>query len=136
MLEQTRNGIGHFAIYFAASLVALIVFKVIYTLITPHDEWALIKQQQNTSAAIGFGGGIIGFAIALSGSITNSVSLVDFAIWAVVALVAQSIAFAIVRFVFMPKIVTRIEDGEISAGVILAAVSISVGLLNAACMTY
>jgi putative membrane protein len=135
MLEQTLNGIGHFAIYFAASLVALIVFKVIYTLITPHDEWALIKQQ-NTSAAIGFGGGIIGFAIALSGSISNSVSLIDFAIWAVVALVAQSIAFAIVRFVFMPKIVTRIEDGEISAGVILAAVSIAVGLLNAACMTY
>lgn len=136
MLEQTLNGIGHFVIYFAASLIALVAFKFVYTLITPHDEWALIKEKQNTSAAIGFGGGTVGFAIALSGTISNSVSLIDFAIWSIVALVAQSIAFAIVRFVFMPKIVKRIEDGEVSAGVILAAVSISVGLLNSACMTY
>ena len=53
-----------------------------------------------------------------------------------VALVAQTLAFLIVRFVFMPKIVSRIENNEVSAGVILAAVSISVGMLNAACMTY
>jgi putative membrane protein len=136
MLEQTFNGMIHFAIYFGLALVALIIFKVVYTLITPHDEWDLIKNQKNTAAAIGFGGGIIGFSLALSGAISNSISLIDFGIWAVVALVAQSVAFALVRFMFMPRIVKRIEDGEISAGIMLATVNISVGLLNAACMTY
>ncbi|GAL04316.1 membrane protein [Photobacterium aphoticum] len=52
------------------------------------------------------------------------------------ALIAQLIAFAILRFGFMPKIVERIEAGEIPAGILMAAVSVSVGLLNAACMTY
>ncbi len=53
-----------------------------------------------------------------------------------VAIIAQSIAFALLRFTFMPKIAERIVKNEVSAGTILAAVSISVGLLNAACMSY
>ena len=125
-----------FAIYFAIALVFLVIFKFIYALFTPHDEWKLIKEQQNTAAAIGLGGAVLGFAIAISGVITNSLDYLDFAIWAVVALIAQSLAFLIVRFLFMPKIVKRIENNEVSAGVILASVNISVGLLNAACMTY
>jgi putative membrane protein len=36
----------------------------------------------------------------------------------------------------MPKIAERIEQNEVSAGIMLAALSIAVGLLNAACMTY
>ena len=125
-----------FAIYFSIALVFLVIFKFIYALFTPHDEWKLIKEQQNTAAAIGLGGAVLGFAIAISGVITNSLDYLDFAIWAVVALIAQSLAFLIVRFLFMPKIVKRIENNEVSAGVILASVNISVGLLNAACMTY
>ena len=125
-----------FVVYFAIALLFLVVFKFIYALFTPHDEWKLIKEEQNTAAAIGLGGAVLGFAIAISGVITNSLDYIDFATWAVVALVAQSLAFLIVRFVFMPKIVKRIENNEISAGIILASVNISVGLLNAACMTY
>ena len=125
-----------FTLYFLGALLALVIFKFAYSLVTPHDEWALIKEQKSTAAAIGFGGAILGFAIALSGSISNSVTFTDFALWAVVALVAQTLAFALVRFMFMPQIVRRIEEGEVSAGIMLAAVNVSVGLLNAACMTY
>ena len=88
------------------------------------------------AAAIGFGGAIIGFAIALGSAASNSVAVVDFAIWALVAVIAQSLAFAILRFSFMPKIAERINNNEVSAGVMLASMSIAVGLLNAACMTY
>ncbi len=130
------TAIGNFLLYFTLAIAALIAFKWVYTRVTPHDEWTLIKDHQNTASAIAFGGAIIGFAIALSSAITNSVDLIDFLIWAVVALVAQTIAFAIVRFVFMPKIVARIEQDEISAGIFLGAVSIAVGLLNAASMSY
>ena len=87
-------------------------------------------------SAIGFGGAIIGFAIALGSAASNSVAVIDFAIWAIVAVIAQSLAFAILRFSFMPKIAERINNNEISAGVMLASMSIAVGLLNAACMTY
>lgn len=128
--------LGNFSIYFFTALFALVVFKWVYALLTPHDEWKLIKEEKNVAAAIGFGGCVLGFAIALSGVIKNSVSPTDYAIWAVVALIAQIIAFVLVRFVFMPAIIKRIENNEISAGIMYAAITISVGLLNAACMTY
>jgi len=40
------------------------------------------------------------------------------------------------RFTFMPKIAERIQNNEVSAGVMLGAMSVAVGLLNAACMSY
>lgn len=129
-------GLGDFVLYFAVALLLLLVFKVIYSKVTPHDEWMLIKEQQSNAAAIAFGGALIGFAIALSGAAANAVALTDFIIWAIVALVAQCLAFLLLRFTFMPKIAERIEQNEVSAGIMLAAVSIAVGLLNAACMTY
>lgn len=134
--QELITSILHFGAYFGASLLFLVVFKFVYTLVTPHDEWKLIKENQNTAAAVGFGGAVVGFAIALAGAASNSVSLVDFVTWGGIALVAQLLAFVLVRFVFMPRIVERIEGNEVSAGIMLAATNISVGLLNAACMAY
>ncbi len=136
MSEALLAAVGSFFIYFLISIVALLLFKYLYAAITPHDEWALIKDDQNTAAAIGLGGAIIGFAIALNGVISHSVSLVDFVVWAIIAMVAQVAAFGLVRFLLMPKIVSRIKDNEISAGIILASMSIAVGLINAACVSY
>ncbi|WP_419174268.1 DUF350 domain-containing protein [Desulfosediminicola sp.] len=130
------TGLLNFTLYYGIALVLLVVFKFIYTWITPHDEWALIKEEKNTAAAIAFGGAIIGFAIALGGAATNSVSIADFILWAIVALGAQILAFGLVRFVFMPKIISRIKNDEISAAVMLCAISIAAGILNAACMSY
>ncbi|NVK72176.1 MAG: DUF350 domain-containing protein [Oceanospirillaceae bacterium] len=135
-IQELLTSVANFGGYFGLALLFVVIFMVVYSFITPHDEWKLIKEDKNTAASIGFGGAIIGFAIALGGVVTNSISIIDFAIWGVVALIAQSLAFAIVRFIFMPKIVARITANEVSAGVILAAISIAVGVLNSACMTY
>ena len=129
-------GLGNFALYFAVSIALLFVFKIIYAFVTPHDEWKLVKDDQNTAAAIGFGGAIVGFSIALAGAVSNSESLIDFVVWALIALIAQTIAFALLRFTFMPKIAERIANKEVSAGTMLASMSVAVGLINAACMTY
>jgi putative membrane protein len=136
MIITSVAGLGNFALYFMVSIILLFVFKVIYAFVTPHDEWKLVKEEQNLAAAVGFGGAIIGFSLALAGAVTNSESLVDFLVWGVVAIIAQSLAFVLLRFTFMPKIAERINDNQVSAGAILAAVSVAVGLLNAACMSY
>lgn len=137
MEDQTLlAAITNFCLYFGVGIVSLVIFKYVYTAITPHNEWSLIKDNKNASAAIALGGAVIGYALALSGAVSNSVGVVDFLIWAGIGLIAQLLAFVIVRFIFMPKIVMRIENDEISAGIIVAAVSVAVGLLNAACMTY
>lgn len=130
------QALGNFALYFGSAVVLLTLFKFIYVRITPHDEWQLIKEETNSAAAIAFGGAVIGFALALSGAISNSVSMFDYLIWALVALIAQLMAFALVRFVFMPRIVSRIQNNELSAGIMVAATSVAIGLLNAASMTY
>ena len=129
-------GLGNFALYFAVSILLLFVFKIVYAFVTPHDEWALVKVHKNQAAAIGFGGAMIGFSIALAGAVANSEFLVDFVVWGIIAIIAQSLAFALLRFTFMPQIADRLDKNEVSAGTILAAVSVSVGLLNAACMSY
>ncbi len=133
-LQQSISGLGPFLMYFGLSLVALIVFKKVYTLITPYDDWQLVKEK-NMAAATALAGAIIGFSIALSSAASESVSILDYAIWAVVALIAQLIAFALVRL-FLPKIVQRIKEGELPAGIVLGGVSIAIGLLNAGSMTY
>jgi len=136
VLANSLAGLGAFLLYFSLSLVFLLLFKFVYVRFTPHDEWKLVKDEKNISAAIALSGSIIGYCLAVAGAASNSVNLVDFAVWGVVALIAQLIAFVIIRFGFMPKIVERIEAGEVPAGIVMAATSVSVGLLNAACMTY
>jgi putative membrane protein len=134
--HTSLQGLINFASYFFASIVLLIVFSFVYVAITPHDEWKLVKQDKNIAAAIGLAGALIGFALALGSVVSNSIHLMDFVLWGVIALIAQLIAFALVRFVFMPELVQRIKDNEVSAGVILGATSVAVGVLNAACLTY
>lgn len=136
VVAQSLSGVGHFILYFAISIGYLFLFKLAYTRATPQDEWFLVKEKQSTAAAVGFGGALVGFALALAGAVANSLSLIDFILWGAVAVGAQIGAFALLRFTFMPRIAERISNDEVSAGVMLAAMSVAVGLINAACMTY
>lgn len=129
-------GLGSFALYFGLSIAFLLIFKFVYIRITPYDEWKLVKEEQNIAAALTLSGAFIGYSLAIASAASNSVNLIDFAIWGVIALIAQVIAYAIVRFGFMPKLVERIKSNEIPAGVVMGSMSIAIGLLNAACMTY
>ncbi|WP_159654261.1 DUF350 domain-containing protein [Vibrio atypicus] len=136
MLSGLLAGFPNFALYFGLSILFVLAFKFIYVRLTPYDEWQLIKDKQNTTAAIALSGAFLGYCLAIAGAAKNSVNLLDFAVWGLVAMVAQMMAFAIVRFVLVPKIAERVENDELPAGIVLATVSISIGVLNAACMSY
>jgi putative membrane protein len=133
---QSLSGSIHFLLYFVVSIVMLAIFKILYSKVTPHKEWELIRDDKNTTAAVAYVGAIIGFAIALSSAAKYSVSLLDFTLWGLIALAAQLIAFALVKHLFIPDISERIRANEMPSGIILGGVSIAVGLLNGACMTY
>lgn len=136
MLVDSLSGVLPFLAWFGLSLALLLAFKWIYTAITPHDEWRLIREQRNTAAAIALGGSLVGFALPVASAAAHSVSFVDFVVWAVVAVLAQVLAFLLLRAVYLRDLFSRIEAGETAAGVLLAAFSLAVGVLNAACMTY
>lgn len=128
------SGILLFAIYFIASVAVVLVFMKLYTTLTPHDEVTLIKEN-NAVAAVTYTGAMLGFALPIASVIANSVGIIDFVIWAVVAGIVQIIAFFGFR-AFYPRVSERIREGEIAVGIHLAGFSVTVGLLNAASMTY
>lgn len=137
MLETTLSslsGLPAFLLYLVLASALLFVFTVIYTWVTPHNEMELIRAN-NVAAAVAFGGALIGFALPLSSAITHSLSLLDCAIWGAVALVVQILTFVILRL-FLKQLPQRIERGDLGAGIFAAASAITMGLLNAACMTY
>lgn len=123
-----------FAAYFVTAVVVLFVFQWIYTRVTPYDEVAMIKANK-AAASVTYGGALIGFVLPLASVIANSVNLVDMLIWAVIAGVVQLLAFAVMRL-FYPGLSDSIAANELAPAMKLAFVSIAVGILNAACMTY
>jgi putative membrane protein len=136
MSEQFGNflaSLSEFLIYFVAAAVLAILFVVIYTRVTRHNELALIKKN-STAAAVAFSGSLIGFALPLASTMINSVTVVEMMLWGVVALIVQVLVYLLIRLP-MPRISERIEADEVAAGIWLGACSMAAGILNAASMT-
>lgn len=127
-------GLPAFLAYFGVAVGLLVLFCAIYVHLTPHREFALIRENK-PAAALAFGGSLLGFCLPLHAAITHSVGLADCAIWGGVALVVQLVVFLVLRL-FLPNLPARIEANETAAGGFVAAVSVGVGLLNAASMSY
>ena len=129
-----QTGAIAFLIAFVAAIVFFSAFKFVYQTITPYHERDLIRQG-NTAAAVALGGALIGYVLPLASALSQTVSLAEFAAWALLAAVIQILAFIVVSRVLYKALAARIEAGELAAGIYLASISIGVGLLNAACMT-
>ena len=128
--------IGFLSFFFTA-LVLVIVFLYLYAVVTPYDDYKLIFEDNNIAAALGFGGAIIGVSIPLYSALVHSVSYMDFAIWGGVAILIQLIfEFIVTRLSGKYSFKTKISDGVISVGILMAFLSISIGLLNAGSMSY
>jgi putative membrane protein len=133
MWSEFGSSLLSFVTFFVSGIIAILIYTVIYTAITPHKEFALIKEQ-NQAAAIAFAGSLLGFVIAIARLIESAVHLTDFYLWVVVAIVVQLLAYGVVRLTF-PKLSERIANGELSAAIWLAGLSIGAGLLNAASLS-
>ena len=127
-------GLPAFLGYFAIGLVAYGAFSVIYTRLTPHREAALIREG-NLAAVTAFLGALIGFSLPLASAAAQSVSVVDFIIWAIIGIIAQVLAFYIANLT-MKNLHDKITAGDVAAGIWGGGIALAVGILNAACMTY
>lgn len=123
-----------FVVAFVAAGLFTLAFKLIYQWATPYNERALIREG-NVAAAITLGGALLGYVLPLASALEHTVSLVEFAAWALLAGVIQIIAFTIVRAMVMSDFSDRISRGELAAAIYMATISLAVGLLNAACMS-
>jgi putative membrane protein len=133
-LYPSLSGIPNFFLYAAVGIALSFVFAVIYIRITGHDEIALIREG-NASAALALGSSLIGFALPLSKAIAQASSLPDCILWGVMALVVQILAYAVTRWI-VPDLSAKISQNTLAAAMMVAAISIVAGMLNAASMTY
>ena len=132
-MSLNATAVFGFILYILVAGVLFALFQFIYSRVTPHKEFVLIRDN-NSAAALALGGSLIGFALPASNIITYSVSILDVVVWALIAAVVQLAAFGVTSLV-VKGLSSRIAKGEMASAIYAASVAVSVGLLNAACMT-
>jgi len=134
MILQSLAGLPAFLVYFCTAIVAVVAYLFVYTRVTAHNEFDLIRANE-PAAAIALGLSLLGFVLPLVSAIAHSANVWDCLIWAAVALIVQIIVYFLVR-VPVPKLSERIASGELAAAIWLGLSSLAAGALNAACMIY
>ena len=134
MILQSLAGLPAFLVYFCTGLVAVVAFLFVYTRITPHDEFQLIRDNV-PSAAIALGFSLLGFVLPVVSAIAHSGHVWDCLIWSAVALIVQIAVFFVVR-IPVPNLSAKIAAGEIAPAIWLGLASLAAGALNAASMIY
>ena len=86
MVLQSLAGLPAFLAYFCVSLVAVVVYLYLYTRITPHDEFELIRKNV-PGAAVSLGLSLLGFALPVASAVAHAADIVDCIIWSLIALV-------------------------------------------------
>jgi putative membrane protein len=133
MLSQYLSGFPAFTAYFGTAVLILGLFGTIYSQITPHHEFRLIRKGC-TAAIPAFLGALVGYVLPLTAAMRSSVNLIDFVIWAGIAAVVQILAYVVARII-MPDVSKRITDNDLAAGALLGGVALAFGMINAASMT-
>jgi putative membrane protein len=133
MVLQSLAGLPAFLIYFCVSAVLIAAYVYVYTWLTPHDEFELIRNNV-PGAAVALGLSTIGFALPLTSSISHSDGVIDLTIWGIIALVVQIVIYYLAR-IPIPDMSERIAKGEMGPAIWLGLASITGGLINAASMS-
>lgn len=135
MILSSLSGLPAFLTYLVTSLALCALFLLSYTLVTPNRELDLIFKEHNQTAALALGLSLLGFSLPLASAIFHSANIIDCVIWGVIALVCQLLAYFL-AYLAHPNLGESIRNNVPSAGLWVGLISLTVGLLSAASMTY
>lgn len=126
-----------FLVFFGSAIGLLVAFAFLYERVTPYDDYQLIYVEKNKAAAISFGGAIIGVSLPIFSALNSSVSYFDFLTWGIIAIAIQ-LVFAYISTSKTCKYSFKepIMEGNLSVGILMSAISIAIGVLNAGSMSY
>ncbi|MBS0529328.1 MAG: DUF350 domain-containing protein [Proteobacteria bacterium] len=134
MILQSLAGLPAFLLYFCTGLIAVVLYLFVYTRVTPHDEFKLIRDN-DPAAAIALGLSLVGFVIPVVSAITHTANVIDCLIWSVIALIVQIAVYYIVK-IPVPNLSKQIAAGELAPAIWLGLSSVAAGAVNAASMVY
>jgi len=132
MLLQSLAGLPAFLVYFCTATFSVVVYLFVYTRITPHDEFQLIRDN-DPAAAIALGLSLLGFTLPVVSAIAHSANVVDCLIWSLIALIVQIVVYYVVK-IPIPNLSAKIAAGEVAPAIWLGLASLAAGALNAASM--
>src|SRR5437660_10019058 len=112
MILQSLAGLPAFLVYFCTALVAVVAYLFVYTRVTPHDEFQLIREN-DPAAAIALGLSLLGFVLPVVSAIAHSANVWDCLIWSVIALILQIFVDYIVH-ILVPHLSSRSAAFELA----------------------
>lgn len=130
---QSLAGLPAFLAYFCVSAIAVVLYLLAYTWITPHNEFELIRKNV-PGAAIALGLSLLGFSLPVASAVAHAADIFDCAIWSVIGLAVQIVAYYVAR-IPISDLSQRIAAGELGAAIWLGLASMTAGVLSAASMT-
>lgn len=127
------NSLPYFLAYFGSAILMAVIFLTAYVAITPHKEFALIRDG-NTAAAMQLVGTFIGWTIPMVVVIGFSHHITDMVVWGAISLVTQLIIFFVISRILFRGIEARISENCNASGLLVGGLGIAFGLLQAGCM--
>lgn len=133
ILQSLFAGLPYLVLHLVVTLLMLAAGAWIYEKVTPVRELELVRAG-NTAAAVSYSGALLGLAIPLAACMAASVNVLDIVVWGCVALFLQ---LAVVRFLeaLLGGLWHRIESNEVGPAILVAAVKLSVAVINAAAVS-
>jgi putative membrane protein len=128
-IQGFLSGFDDFLIQLSITLGLFAAALTTYVLLTPHKELELIRQG-NSSAALAFGGVILGLAIPLNAALAHAFGIIDLVIWGVVILLIQLIAFRALDMI-LRDLPARIQDQDVAAALTVFAMKVGVAIILA-----
>lgn len=119
--------------FLGAGLTLIGLFMLMYERLTPYRELQLIREG-NKSAALCFGGAVLGFTLTFVSSAMHSGSFLSFIAWAGLGGVMQLVVYGI-ACLGIGRIKEHITNDNVAVGLALFFLSVSVGGLNAAALS-
>lgn len=133
VLQSFVTGFPVLMLHLLVTLAMLAGGVWLYTVITPHKDFTLVRDG-NLAAAISLTGAILGLAIPLAFCMASSVSVGEIVIWGLLAVLVQILAFTLADLL-LRDLSARIEGGEMAPAVLLAGIKLSVAAINAAAIS-
>lgn len=129
-LQAFATGFPTTLVHVGATLALLIAGGVLYALLTPYKEIQHIREG-NAAAAVAYGGALLGLAGPLALSLTASTSVIEIVIWGAGVVAVQLLIFRLIDLL-LTGLPQRVQEGEVSAAVLLVAAKWAAALILAA----
>lgn len=123
----------NYLLHLSLAAMLVLVFFIVYTAITPFDEVKLIRGG-NHAAALSLAGALIGFALPVASALMHTADYQQFLMWAGIAMVLQILVYGVTT-ALLKMSRDQIEANNAAFGGLLGALSISIGLVNAGCIS-